>query len=249
MADEVIEKTVEPAPEITGEKAAEAKTAEKKDDSAAQIEALNKTIKDNQTAADKRLAESEESMKFWYDKAEAKASDDPPAKKAEPADDHLAVFDDETQKAVRSFVKQETAGMVKGDDVDKRVQAGVRSQLTQDQLVRDYPELGDKSSEFFKKTTENYQHLDGVAPADRLRMSVEQTELALRRTGEWKERESESGRIARIAAQAGGGGGSSSEAGSQVLDAAQKQLAKNMGVSEEAYIKAAGKVAFQTQSA
>ena len=250
MADEVIEVKPDALPEVTGEQAAAAKPADKKDDSTAEIAALNKTIKDNQAAADKRLADSEESMKFWYDKAEAKATDTPPAKakKAEPDEDHLAVFDDETKAAVRGFVKQETAGMVRADEVDKRVVSGVRSQLTQDQLVRDYPELGDNKSDFFKKTTEHYQHLDGVAQTDRLRMAVEQTELGLRRSGTWKERETEAERIARIAAQGGaGGGGPDGQAGGDELTDAQSSMAKNMGVSTEAYVKAAKRVAFATR--
>ena len=250
MAEEVIEVQQDAPPEVTGEKAAADKPAEKPDEHASEIAALNKTIKDNQAAADKRVREAEEATKVWYDRAE-KATEAAPAKteKAE-ADDPLSVFDDETKTAVRSYVKQQTAGMVSAEDVDKRAQAIVTSQLTQDQLVRDFPELGDKGSDFFKKTTEHYQRLDGVAPADRLRMSVEQTELALRRDGTWKERESESDRIARIAAQAGGaGGGPSDQAGSEELDKAQSDLAANMGITKKQYIEAARKVNFQTHSA
>lgn len=256
MPGEVIDKTVDdPALEVTGEEAAAGdkdadkgaeKDAGKKDEHAGEIAALQKELKDNKTASDKRVTEAEEATKVWYDRAEKATAAEPKPEKAEEADP-LDVFDDETKTAVRSYVKQATSDMVRSDEVDKRAQAIVRSTLTQDQLMRDYPELGDKSSEFFKNTTENYQQLDGVAGADRLRMAVEQTELIMRRAGSWKDRESESDRLARIAAQAGGGnGGSSDEGGSQELSKPQKDMAANMGVSEDAYRKAADKVAFQT---
>jgi hypothetical protein len=200
------------------------------------------------------------SNEFWADQARsaARTPPAPPAAKPEPEPeddtDLLDLISTGGAKAFAQYMKKK--GFVTKEEAAEmanNIASTKANQLTTEaELLRNYPELGDKSSPFFKATAANYGDLvkEGVPPQLAMRLAAERAELQGIKTGKVKtpqqkntEQDREAQRQRRIDAQSGDRGQrvpiEAEEDESDELTAEQKYICKAMNISEEAYKKRA----------
>jgi hypothetical protein len=194
------------------------------------------------------IGEKDSAIQFLTEQAKTRAA---PPKTETPADDEddADVLDLITSKGSKGLEKLlEKRGFVRAKDVDERVDAKANALVKEQHLIKTYPELEDKSSEFFKTTAQHYGNLvkAQVAPALAMEMAAERAELQLIREGkrqtpqqktdaEKTEREAE--RRARISAQGGDKGVRAAREAEEddELSDQQKHIARSMGITEDAY--------------
>jgi hypothetical protein len=198
--------------------------------------------------------EKDRAIEFWQGKATAKP--EPAAARTEAAeedtDDILDVITSKGAKGLEQLLEKK--GFVRKADVDATVNAKASELVKERELMETYPDLANKSSDFFKSTALHYGNLvkQGVSPAAAMEMAAERTELNFLREGKMKtpqqkqdedkaEREKE--RRARAGAQAGDRGVRTPAASEEdeELTAEQKHIARSMGITEEAYKERAKK--------
>lgn len=172
-----------------------------------------------------RLAELENqngeltrTAQFWADKAKGGA----PAPKAKPDvvdDDNVDVLDVLTTKGVKGLDElMAKRGYVRKDYVDQTVDGKANQITSEAQLLKDYPDLSNKKSEFFQATAMEYGSLvkSGVPEAVAMQMAAERTDLRFLREGKTKTPQQEEtekkaakeqARLERIKAQSGTRGG------------------------------------------
>ncbi|MBV9448556.1 MAG: hypothetical protein JO345_21940 [Streptosporangiaceae bacterium] len=193
------------------------------------------------------LGEKDRAIEFW----QSKSARPEPAAKAEPVEEEpeADVLDVITSKGAKGLDELlARRGYVRKSEVEQITDAKAQAFAKEQQLLKEYPELGDHKSDFFKATAQHYGHLvkSGVAPAVAMELAAERTELAQIRDGkrltpqqkkEEDKAQREQERRARAAAQAGDRGvrtpAESEE--DEDLTAEQKHIAAAMGISEEAY--------------
>jgi hypothetical protein len=194
-------------------------------------------------------AEHQRTAEFWAQKAKAT-----PAAAAATADveDDPDVLEAITTGGAKGFdALAKKRGFVQKDEVEALINTKA-AQLTKEQeLIGRYPELRQKTSDFFKTTASFYGDLvkSGTPQALAMELAAEKTELEFMRSGKLKpagaeptKAEKEATRLARVAAQSGEGGGrrsAAAEADDDELSPEQKRIADAMGVSHEAYLKRA----------
>jgi hypothetical protein len=201
MPDEVVNN-----PPVADAPVAEAPAALTAEEIAA-IKAENEALKG-------KAAEHERAAQFWYEQAKG-GEKQPEAEAAPGSDDEPDVLDLITSKGVKGLDELlAKRGYVRQDQVEATVNARAAQLSAEAQLVKDYPDLGKKDSEFFKATAAEYGELKKAKIPEVLAMQIaaERTELAFLRAGKLKtpqqakdeeraNRETE--RRARIAAQSG----------------------------------------------
>lgn len=177
------------------------------------VAALRREVEDLRTRAEER----ERAAQFWYERAngggEAPPAGRQPAASAPDPEPDPDVLDVITTQGTKGLTKLfEKAGFVRSDQVNARIEARAQSIATEQRLRRDYPELSDQDSEFFKLAARNFAGLknSGVPEALAMELAAERTALALTRSGKMKtpsqeQEERESERRRRAAAAAGDG--------------------------------------------
>jgi len=202
------------------------------------------------TSLTDQVAETTRTAQFWYEKANATAK---PADKPADEEDVLDVI---TKGGDALDKLLEKRGFVKADQVDSKLNQRTQQLTKEAALVKQYPDLENTESPFFKEVAAVYGTLvkSGVAQSVAMEMAANQVELAWYREGkretvkERKAREDadkESQRQERIRAQAGDRGrrpAAEPEDGDDELTAEQKQIAVRMlagdGVTPEQAIEA-----------
>lgn len=193
-----------------------------------------------------QVEEKQQSAEYWKKKADATPA---PAKKEPVPDesDDIDVLDAIASKGSKGFDEiASKRGFIRKDEVEKLIDAKASLINREQQLLKQYPDLSKKDSEFFKATAIHYGELrkDGVSEAVATQLAAEKTELQFIREGKMKtpSQQVEEEREARRArAMASGADYGRTPIGDQdedaPLTAEQKHIAQRMGVSEEDYIK------------
>lgn len=216
------------------------------------IAALEAQVAQLQGKAD-QADEFKRTAEFWHGKATAAPATPKPAAAADSVDDDEAdLLDIVASKGAKGLdALLAKRGFVKAVDVAATVNAKVSQVESEQQLVRDYPDLKDKNSEFFKDTADAFGRLkaSGVPEGEAMVLAAERTALAHIRAGKMKtpseitaeaKATRETARLARVAAQASSGGGRGApteEEGDDELTPEQRRIAVQMlggnGVSDE----------------
>lgn len=186
-------------------------------------------------------AESETSARYWHEQAKGKAAGAPakPAATEEPAEDILELITTKGVKGLDELLAKR--GFVRKEEVDATVNAKAATIAIENQLVSEYPELKDKTSEFFKATSTFYAPLiqDGVAPAVAMRMAAQSAELDGYKTGKRLTPAQKEERAARAAAQnpdkTQRTAAVEEEAGTGELDDFQRKICDLMEITPEQY--------------
>jgi hypothetical protein len=209
-----------------------------------ELAAMQKQLTDMKS----EMAEKDRAIEFWANKAKAAPASAAP--KAEEVEDDTDILEAITTRGAKGFDEiAKKRGFIKGDDVDSRINSTVGRVTKEQELKKQYPELNDSKSEFFKLTADNYGVLvkAGTAPAVAMEMAAAQTELQLLREGKRKlpaqqkaddDAQKEKDRKARIKAQSGEGGRTAPAAGDETDDELtdeQKRICSAMGISEAQY--------------
>lgn len=192
-------------------------------------------------------AEHQRAAEFYAQKARAT-----PAAAAPPAEDEPDVLEAITTGGAKGFdALAEKRGFIKKADVESMIDSRTARVTKEVELIGRYPDLKNKSSDFFKATAQHYGSLvkEGIPQSVAMELAAEKAELEFMRSGKIKapgaepsKEEKEAARLARVAAQAGEGGGrraAAAEPEDDELSPEQKRIADAMGVSHEAYLKRA----------
>lgn len=199
-----------------------------------QIDELNKQLGDTKT----ELGETRRAAEFYEGKAKEKPAPAAAAAAATEEDD-VDVLEAITTRGAKGLGSLlDKLGYVKASDVDKKVDAKTAGVLKEQALLKQYPDLDDKKSEFFKETATAYGELvkQGVSGPVAMEMAAERVELRFMREGKIKtpsetKAEKERDRKARIAAQGGEGVGrtpSAAEEEDDTLTAEQERIVRSM---------------------
>lgn len=190
-----------------------------------------------------RAAENETNARYWHE--QAKASKVAPAAKVEPAEDEdeidpIEAMSKNGSKGFRDLGKR--SGFMTKDEVNNLVEARAQQLTVEAQLAKDFPQITDQSSEFFKATAKEYGELtaQGIPHLTAMKQAPRMAKLALMEAGklmpaaEREEREQRS-----VAAggdrSRGKGGKSSADEESDELTPLQRQICEQMGVDEKKY--------------
>ncbi len=193
------------------------------------------------------LEESKRATEFWHGKAKSSEKPAAAAVADEPEEDILEAITTKGAKGLDAILAKR--GYVRAVDVDAKVNARAEALTKEQQLLEQYPDLKKKDSEFFKQAAMFYGELvkANTSPAVAMEMAAERTELKFMREGKIKtpsqqaedaKAQREKDRRARIAAQSGESGGRTSAAADEEDDEltdVQKNIARSMGISEDAY--------------
>ena len=183
--------------------------------------------------------------KFWADKASNGAPR--PAEKPAPAaaEEEVDVLDVIATKGLKGLDElMSKRGYVRQDAVDATVNARTTAVLKEQELMKEFPDLGNKESEFFKATANEFGELRkrGVPEIEAMDLAVALTDrkfiLAGKKQTPNQIAEAKAAERKARAAAAGGdrGGGPSNDADSdEELTAEQRHICQSMGITEEAY--------------
>lgn len=197
------------------------------------------------SAKDASVKDLEETARYWADKAKETGK---PSKAAAPAleeeeeEDVLAIAA-KGGKAFQSYLDKQLSkkGFVSADKVEAMVNSKAGQMMREADLTKQYPELADAKSDFFKATAAEYQSLkrDGVPEHRALQLAAHSVELEQLRSGTRKTPNAakEAERIARIAAQGGdtSRGGKDGDGGDDTLSAAQLRMCEEMEIDPKQY--------------
>lgn len=195
------------------------------------------------------LGEKDQAITYLTEKVNAKPAAPAKQEAQTEEDDDTDVLDLLTSKGSKGLEDLlAKRGFVKRDQAETIVNAKATELAKERELMEQYPDLGNKSSEFFKTTAGHYGELvkSGVAPALAMEMAAERTELALIRAGKMKtpqqkkddeKAQREQDRRARASAQSGDRGTRATAEAEEDEDLTpeQKHIARSMGITEEAY--------------
>lgn len=202
-----------------------------------------------------RIRELEQSTQYWH--SQAKRSPEPRRAEPEPEPDVNLVeaFASNDPKQLKSALSK--LGFVSKADVDDQI-SRTRTQLAEEnKLFRDYPEMQNKGSEFFKTASKHYNalleddpSLQGDPKGIKMAARLARTEM------EASQRETTDERNRRVGSQSGDkgapatrgtgkGAGTGRTEASTDLSPLQKQIIKNLRdagstLTEEGYRKRAG---------
>jgi hypothetical protein len=189
--------------------------------------------------------EFKRTAEFWHGKATAAAPAPAPktgdAAEDEDEQDLLEIITSKGAKGLDQLLKKR--GFVSAAEVSTMVNSKASQIHAEGELVKQFPELGDANSEFFKATAQAYGVLkqEGVPEARAMVLAAKQTALDFITAGKMKtpgqvaeetKATKEAARLARIAAQAGDRdnrrtAGEDDEADTELNDA-QRRVALSM---------------------
>jgi hypothetical protein len=198
------------------------------------LAAIQKELADTKV----ELGETRRAAEFYERKSKETPAPAAAAAAADPDDDIdiLEVITTKGKKGLDDLLAK--SGFVRKADVDKAVEAKTASVLKQQDILKAYPDLADKKSEFFKDTAEQYGILvkQGVDPDVAMGLAAERVELVNLRSGKTKspgelKADKDRDRKARIAAQGGEGVGrtpTAAEEEDEDLTPEQEQIVRKM---------------------
>jgi hypothetical protein len=214
----------------------------------AQIDAL----KTETAAKDAQIAEKDQAAVYWHEqyKGKATASDKTPVadEGADPGLDPIEALSKGGMKAFESMLTK--SGYVKQVDIEKltdsKIEARANRMTVEAELAREFPELNDSKSEFFKEVVAEYKAMtaQGTPEIVAMKQAARSARLAQIEAGKVIPKAEQEERQRR--ADAAGGDKSrktpaKEEAENEELDEFQKNICKQMGVSEEKYKEIAKK--------
>jgi hypothetical protein len=186
--------------------------------------------------------EKEQAAQFWYGKANAPKTETEKEKPATEEDVDLLELIGKGGGGFKEWLKKQ--GLVTRGEVDAMVAQKAGQLVKENQMVDRYPELKDKTSDFFKATSVEYIALKKQSVSDALAMEIaaEKVELAQLRSGKRKiqtDAEKEEERLDRVKAQGGERGRRTptERAASTTISKEEKEMMKRFGVTEEDYKK------------
>jgi hypothetical protein len=165
------------------------------------------------TALKGSVTEHQNNARFWFDKAKT-AAPAAPAKAAEPEaeTDMLELLTTGGEKGLLKLLK--TKGFMSTEQAEHMIESRVSQVQSEQKLLKDYPDLADATSDFFKATAVNYGELKkrGVPEGLASRLAAEQAELQGLQSGKLKTpaqkiAEAAAAKAADRAARAAAGGG------------------------------------------
>lgn len=191
-----------------------------------------------------QAAEANRSAEYWAAKARSNGTPAPAA--AAPVEDEPDVLEAITTGGVKGFdTLAEKRGFIKRAEVEQLITQRANSLTEEQQLMKDYPDLQNKKSEFFLSTARVYGDLvkNGMPQQLAMGTAARTVELELIKAGKIKlpsavaadtAAEKEATRLRRIAAQSGGSGSRSSatEEEDTDLDANQLRVVRQMLVGQ-----------------
>lgn len=201
-----------------------------------------------------QVAESNRNAQYWHEQARTRTPE-PPARAAEPEPElpEADLLDIITTQGAKGFDKyMRERGFISRREAEQMASSLVNTTVAkvsaERELIDTYPELGDRSSEFFQSTAGHYGELrkQGVPEALAMKLAAEKAELDGFKTGKVKtptqartDREAE--RQARIKAQAPERTTRTqapvdADEGDDTLTDHERHICQAMGISEEAYI-------------
>jgi hypothetical protein len=120
-----------------------------------------KQIKAERAQANQRAAEAENTARFWHGKAQAT----PVAAKKEEESDPADFIEQLTARGTAAIDDHiAKRGYVSKDEVEARIAAARNQVIVESNLAREYPDLADSESAFFKETAAQYQALIAETP-------------------------------------------------------------------------------------
>lgn len=200
-----------------------------------------------------QVAESNRTAQFWADKAKTTSASVPAPIGEEEEEEEPDVLEAITTRGAKGFDQLASKrGFIRREEVESLINAKATALTKEQALMDEYPDLRNRTSEFFKATAVNYGELvkQGTPAPVAMELAARQTELAFLRAGKTKPEtagkdEKDARRNARIAAQSPGNSGgrrpaaTSDDEDSADLTPEQKHIADAMGISHEAYAKRA----------
>lgn len=122
-----------------------------------------KAAHNREKAANQRALESENTARFWHEKNKETPA---PAKTATAEPEDAANFIEQLTERGAGAIDDLLAkrGYVRQDQVEARIARERQSFTTEAALARDYPDLQNSDSEFFKETATQYQMLISETP-------------------------------------------------------------------------------------
>lgn len=209
-----------------------------------QIDALKSeaTAKEAQFTA--QLNEKDQAARYWHEEAKKKSEPkkDPPIETPEVEDDPIEVLSKEGMKGFERLAAKR--GFVSAAAVDSKIETRAQQLTDEAALTKEYPELTDNKSEFFKATAAHYQRLvdAGTPQSVAMRQSANNAYLDGVKSGKIVTKAQQDEIDARAAAASGDKshkGGKSDAAKDDDLDEFQKNICEQMGVDPAAYQKRA----------
>lgn len=196
----------------------------------AEIDGLRAQVEEAQTAAE-----------FWKGKAKP---DKPEGKPVEEDDDVLDVIASKGASGFEQVAKKR--GFVSRDEVAGMIERKATLLTTEQQLLKTYPELGNRESDFFNATAKHFAALvkANVSEEVATTLAAEKAELDFIRAGKMQtpsqkaETERAERRARAMASQADFGTTDSTEDADE-LSPEQKDICRKFGITEESYKKRA----------
>ena len=190
------------------------------------LSALQKQIDDLKASAE----EQTRTAQYWYNKANEKPAPVTAAVEEEAEPDILDVITAKGKKGLDELLDKHAAsrGYVKKDELESRLATARSTANVEMQLVKDYPDLADTNSEFFKDVSAEYGKLvmpqtkggEGLSERVAMKIAAERVDLRWLRAGksetpaqktEKAKAQKEIDRKARVAAQSGDRGSRATE--------------------------------------
>lgn len=186
-------------------------------------------------------SEKDNAIRYWHEQAKGKqpATAAQPQPVADAEEDPLEVLSKRGAKGLDELL--EKRGFVRKADVDNAVNQKAAIIAVENELWKEYPELKDKTSDFFKETAGHYQQLkaSGVPEVEAMRTAADRAELAALKSGKRFSAAEKEEREARAKAQGGGKQTKAAAADpdeSTALDDFQKYICEVMEITEDQYI-------------
>lgn len=185
-----------------------------------------------------RITELDEGQRFFLERS---GGGEP--KPEPPQDDDPTAFIEDIntrgQAAIDERIERILAerGVLTGDKFDSLANDKIQAATASQSVAQRYPDIANRNSEFYKTFEREFQALEGVPNAQRISKAAQLAELELRRTGKYREPETEESRIARIAAQSSSGrsalgSGRMNDEGELEMSDNQKRIARAMAPSD-----------------
>ena len=190
-----------------------------------------------------RATEQEANTKYWFEKANGQAKAETPIEPIdeEPEIDPIELMSRDGSKGFKTLAQK--GGLATTAQVQRMIEERAQQITVEAQLTKDFPQITDTKSDFFKQTSVEYGELTraGVPHIVAMRQAASNVKLAMLESGKLTPQKEIDERESRAAAAGGDrsrGAGKGKVAGdeeSDELSDLQKTICLEMGVSEKSY--------------
>jgi hypothetical protein len=207
-----------------------------------QIDALKAEGAAKETTFAAQLAEKDEAARYWHEQAKHSGKEkkaDTPIETPEIEEDPIEVMSKKGGKGLTELVAK--SGFVTKAELASAIETRARQLTDEAALTKEYPDLLDPKSELFKQTATHYRLLidAGTPHIIATRQAANNAYLDGVKAGKIVTKAQQDDIDAHAAAAGGDtgrkGGKAAAAKDDNELDAFQKNLCEQMGVSEEAY--------------